>query len=298
MMTRYRLLGILSFLAIVLLCFDTASAQKRKPKSAKATVADEKLDTVLLRYDFTPGEKVTYRVIAYDSIVIYDTTWRSLARERAELVTFRCDSVVPNGYIMSMTTSEYVATERLDTLPPITRNTHDWVDRTTRFLMSPTGRRIDLIGATDRPGNAPGGPFAPLLLPNLGEQEKGWVGQSGAYKNEQWLVDNIYPPIKWTSTDFRIIPDRKDTLGAKTVQIGISEVGSIAYQVPGNKDNPVTRATINGGGDYFFSPKLGLMVGGSFDLIANFTLELPNGRKVNGRHVMSMYYHRMKGNGK
>jgi hypothetical protein len=198
---------------------------------------------------------------------------------------------------MTLNTTDYAATERLDTMPPITRTTHDWVDRNTRFLMGPSGRRIDFLGGTDRPGNAPGGPFAPLVLPNLGE-EKAWVGQSGAFFNEGWLVDNIYPPIKWKGTDFRVIPVRKDTLGAKTVQIGISEVGTIAYKVPGMKDAPTTTATINGGGDFFFSPKLGLIIGGSYDLIARFTLELPDGRKVQGRHIMSMYYHRVKENGR
>ena len=115
--TRF-ILASLFLLGILLAGGSTASAQKP-------------LDSISLRYDFVKGKTLRYRVVAYDSIVLYDRHWRTLARERAEVVQFRCDSVLPNdsGYIMTIMTTGYAATETIDSLPPITRDTSGWVNR-------------------------------------------------------------------------------------------------------------------------------------------------------------------------
>ncbi len=283
MMVRY----VLPFLAIV-----AALAMACSP--ALAQDDDVQLDTVHVSYELKQGQVLTYRVISYDSIMIYDVKWRTLARERVEIITYQCDSVLRDGYIVTVTTQEYGATEKLDTLPPVVRTDHPWVDRPIRFLMDRAGRRVDLVAGDTVVGNAPGGPFAPALLPHVGSGEM-FIGQSGTFGNEQWLTDNSFPPIWWSGGSFRLIPRRLDTLGHKGVlEVGLTDVANLTHQVPGNPNNPVTRTVVNGGGEYYFAPDLGYPVGGTYSQIARFTMEFPDGKTVDGRHLTSMSYELME----
>lgn len=248
------------------------------------------LDTVNLRYGFKQGQTLSYRVIAVDSIILYDKAWRTLARERVEVVTYYCDSVLRDGYIMTVVTEQYAATEWVDSLPPVTRTDHPWVQRPITFLMSPTGRRVDLVAGDTVPGNAPGGPFAPLLLPHLGGVAT-YIGASGSFDNEQWTLDNMFPPVKWQGLVFKVLPRRLDTLDRKNVvQVDLTEVANVVHKLPGDSLNPVTRTTVNGGGSYYFDTKAGYPVGGSYNEIARFTMEFPGGKEVDGRHIIGMIY--------
>ncbi len=244
---------------------------------------------VSLRYRFTPGQTIAYNVIAYDSIVIYDSVWRRLAVERAETVTFRCDSVRPDGaYVMTLVTTSYSATERRDSLKPVERHTHPWVGRTITFLMTPSGRRLGLLGGASTPGTSPGGPLAPLLLPNLGADSAA-MESADQFDDDNWLVDNVFPPIRWRGSAYRSVKRAVDTLGQKTVHVEIAEVGNSAYRQAGS-DAPMSRGTVNGAGRYFLAPKLGYPVGGGYEMINRFTMDLPGGRTVEGRHVTGMSF--------
>jgi len=251
----------------------------------------QKLDSIRLRYTFTAGQTIRYRVVAFDSIMIYDKKWRVLSRERAEEVTLRCDSVLPNdgGYIMTTRMTQYAASETYDSLPPVVRDTSAWVNRPITFLMTISGKRLTLKAATDDPGTSPGGPFEPLLLPNLGDDHT-YVGSSGAFPNEQYMFDNIFPPVFWKGSTFRTIVGRLDTLKQKALEIQLSDVGNLSYQMPGDDANPITTATINGSGQYFLGTKLGYPIGGNYSLIARFTLSRPDKQNVDGRHILGMYF--------
>lgn len=254
-----------------------------------ATVARaQPIGPVLLHYRFTPGQQLTYRVLSYDSIIVVDTVSRTLARERAELVSIRCDSVLPDSYVMTMVTTDYNALERA-TGAEAERAKHPWVGRVLRFRMTPNGRRLTLL-TTGRevPGTSPGGPVAPLLLPNLGG-DTAFIGVSTAYKNDQWLVDNTFPPVMWNGNVFRAVPRRFDTLGQTVVEVELSEVGGSTYQQPG-KENPAVGAKCNGGGSYFLSAAHGYPVAGAYNLINTFAMTFPGGHSVNGRHSLGMMF--------
>jgi hypothetical protein len=256
--------------------------------------SNKALDTVKLRYNLKQGETVTYRAISYDSIIIYDARWRTLARERVEMITFTCDSVLRDGYIITATTQQYAATEKLDTMPPVTRTDHPWVERPVTFLMDPAGRRVDLVAGDTVVANAPGGPFSPLLFPHLGTGLM-YVGQSATFTNEQWLAENSFPPVRWSGTTFRVIEGRTDTMGHKgAIHISMTDAATVAHKVPGNETNPLTRTVISGGGDYYFDPKLGYPLGGEYNQIARFTMEFPGNKTVDGRHLTGMYYELVK----
>ncbi len=254
---------------------------------ASAALA-QSADPLLLRYRFTPGLQLIYRVLSYDSIIVVDTVSRTLARERAELVGIRCDSVLPDSYVMTMVTMDYNALERAAG-PEAERGDHPWVGRVLRFRMTPNGRRLTLLTTgRETPATSPGGPVAPLLLPNLGD-DTAFIGVSTAFKNDQWLVDNAFPPVMWNGNVFRAVPRRFDTLGQTVVEVELSEVGGSRYQQPGT-DNPAVGAKCNGGGSYFLSAALGYPIAGAYNQINNFSMTFPGGHSVNGRHSLGMMF--------
>ncbi|MBS1913367.1 MAG: hypothetical protein JST22_15375 [Bacteroidetes bacterium] len=266
--------GIRSLLFLLLLvCGSSLHAQEKKH------------DSLELRYRFVPGQTLTYRVFGYDTIVIYDSTVHALSREREEMVTYRCDSIVPQGYVMTLRTTAYKATERRDTATPVVVTSHPWVGRSIRFLMSPTGRRLDLLASPNVPATGPGGPFAPMVLPNLGADST-YIGSSDQYVNEQWTVDALYPPIRWRGNCMRNVERRFDTLGNPVVEVSFSEVGNNAYRQPG-KGDPTTSSLSNGGGSYYCSARYAYPIAGNYEMINNLTMDFPApaARKLRGRHT-------------
>lgn len=242
-----------------------------------------------IRYHFKPGEGVRYRVVAVDSIIIFDRVWRTVTRRRAEVVQYRCNSILPNGnMLMTVELTEYAATERLDTMPQVTRTTHPWVGHPRVFVMSPTGRRLDMIRFDSIPGSTPGGPFAPLALPYLGDSVA--VRGNDVFTNRQWMFDNVFPPVGWDGTTFRSLNGMIDTLGERLFDVELTETAVVHYRPIGRSDSVITRSRINGAGRYLISPDRGYPVGGTYDLIADIDLTNPHGESIQGRHLMSTIF--------
>ncbi len=259
------------------------------PVSAQPSTA---VDSVTLRYDFKPGDHVTYRVISFDSVMIFSRTKRQIVRERVETVMFRCDSLVADGYAMTVVTTGYAATEYIDTLPAVTRNEHPWVGREIPFVMTPSGRRLRRLPAADSliAGVAPGAPFQPLLLPDLGG-EATFVGASGTFQAKQLMVDNVYPPVELTGTSFRVIPTRVDTAGHKALRVVLNDVGKVEYLLVAPGDGKIVTTTgINGAGEFYYDTNLGSIFAGQYMLIGDFQMRTSDGGEAEGRHVLSMMY--------
>jgi hypothetical protein len=241
----------------------------------------ERLDTVHLAYRFSPGQRVTYRVVSQDTIIMLDSTKRMFASERVEIVEYRCDTVLVDGYVMTMTLKDFAATESLNGMSPVTRVTHPWVGREVTFLMSPTGQRVNLLELSKEQGVAPGGPFAPLLLPPLGDSVS-HVGASGSRNHEYWLFDNVYPPVYWKGATFRVIPRRQKTPAGEAIVISLSDVASVAYKLPGTQI--ISQTIVNGAGNYHLSPERGYITGGVYELIGKITMKVPSDRTITGTH--------------
>jgi len=252
--------------------------------TAKQGYAQPAADGV--RYHFMAGDAVRYRVVAVDSIVIFDRVWRTLTRRRAEIVTYRCDSVLPNGnYLITVSTDQYAATERLDTLGEVTRTSHPWVGHPRTFVMSTTGRRLDMVRYERLVGSAPGGPFAPLPIPHLGDTIV--ARGNDVFTNKQWLFDNVYPPVGWDGTTYRQNNGLIDTLGEKLHDMLLTETATVYYRAVGGPDTLLTESRINGSGRYLLSLTRGYPVWASYDLIADIDLRNAHGETVQGRHAMS-----------
>ncbi len=255
-------------------------------------VSAQTIDSLHIRYRFKQGDTLSYRLYAFDSITVFDVVTKRLTRERTEVISFRCDSVLPNGYIMTTTMREYGANETLDTLPTVRRLTNDWVGRSVTYLMSPTGFRMDMLRYKEDPGTVPGGPFEPLILPAFsGTPDSISVVGSSIFQKDMWLFDNAFPPVKWSGTSLRRYMGMKDTLGRRSLDVQMNDVAQIAYFPGGDTDAPMTQSKINGSGNYFLNPELGFPIAGTYDLIADITFTNPKtGEKVTGRHVMSVMF--------
>jgi len=240
-------------------------------------------------YHFKPGEEIRYRIVAVDSIIIYDRVWKSLSRRRAEIVRYRCDSILPNGNLaMTVEWTDYGATEHLDTMPEVTRITHPWIGHPRTFVMSPTGRRLDLVRYDRMQGAAPGGPFEPLAMPWFGDSTV--ARGNDVFTNKQWLFDNVFPPVAWDGTSFREIRPEIDTLGGPVIPVELTETATVTYRPAGRSDSALTQSRINGGGIYLFSRLLGYPIGGHYDLIADIAMQNAEGETVEGRHLMSTIF--------
>lgn len=247
-----------------------------------------------LRYDLEQGESITYRVISLDSIVIWAERPQVLLRQRVERITYRCDTVLPDGYGMRMTLDDVVIRERFDTLPWITRDVHPWTGTSIYFLMDEQGERIRLRDTLDAPGTMPGAPFQPLLIPHIGPHDTLSAGAGSVFDREMWLLENTYPPIEFTGGTLRKVLGPADTLGHETAKVQLNETGQVWFIPPAGPGGEQIRmhARVNGTGHYFIDFEYGFPVTGDYEMIANLTLSDANGENVRyGRQRISMIFH-------
>ncbi len=256
---------------------------------------DTGLDSIRLEYRFTPGQEITYRVLSTDSIVLFDETPFVIQRQRIEHITFRCDTILPDGYGMTVVMNQYVAREKMDTMPEVTLTSHQWLDREIKFLMSPYGERIRLRDYQEGDGVAPGEQFQPLLLPFIGDNLNTYIGASDLFELKHWLLDNVYPPVEWIGGVFRVVKGYGETLGVKTYSIELSETGHVEYLPPSppgmEGHETVIQTVVNSSHSLEFAYKAGFPVAGKVNLIGNLTFKNnTSDAEMSGRHFMTVEY--------
>ncbi len=271
-------------------------------QQAERSSTDVVLDSVSLAYRFTPGEEITYRVVSLDSMRLPARTeegGRQVTRQRVEVIHYRCDTVLPQGIVLTATLKDYVAVEQLDSLPPATRTSHPWVGRSITFLMTPDGRRVDMLRYAKENGVAAGAPFQPGPVPFIGP-DSSYIGQSGMYNVEQFVFDNAFPPPFWSGATYRIVRGRVDTLGAEAIHLTLTETGQLKYYPPpekGQDSNAVyVHTVVNGAGEYYYSPKRGVMIGGRHDVIGRITMMSSKDPSIKalGRHIIHMSFSELR----
>lgn len=308
MRRRDRLRTTLFLIAAILIAIVTPSTSSAQPGGGMAfDVIDRNddgekedrgtgdLDAASLRYDFTQGESVTYRVLSYDSLMIWAEEPKLLIRHRVERITYRCDTILPDGYGMTMTLNDVIVRERFDTMPWITRTLHPWTGQSIRFLMARDGMRIRLRDTLDAPGVMPGAPFQQLLLPHFGATDSLGIDETSVFDREMWLLENAYPPVLWKGGVMRKYLGAIDTLGQETVVIQLNETGQLWYMPPALADGrtPLSIHTrLNGACDYYFAPGLGYPVAGAGYIIGDLTFGAPDetDTPTQGRQIISMEF--------
>ena len=282
-MKGLRTLGYMLCLSLLLCVGMTAHAQQKEPNAYP------------LRYDFSQGESVTYRVISLDSLVIWDVDPRTVVRQRVERITYRCDTILPEGYGMTMILEDVLVRERVDTLPWSMKTEHPWVGRPIRFLMGEDGERIRLRDTLAFAGSMPGAPFQPLVIPHLGGADTVSPGAGSVFDRDMWLLYNVYPPVKWQGGGLRKILGAGDTLGHHSLVVELSETGQVWYSPPAfGQAQLTTHTVVNGGGKYWISQDAGYPVTGEYQLIGNITFTNTRGdgkeEQRTGRQIISMIF--------
>lgn len=247
-----------------------------------------------LHYDLEQGESITYRVVSLDSIVVWTETPQILLRQRVERITYRVDTILPEGYGMRMTLDDVVVREQFDTLPWITREMHPWSGTSIYFLMDRQGRRIRLRDTLDAPGAMPGAPFQPLLIPHLGPRDTLSPGAASVFDRDMFLLENTYPPIEFTGGVLRKVLGTADTLGVATMKVQLNETGQVWF-IPPPVDGRGIRmhARVNGTGHYFLGADGGFPVAGDYEMIGTLTLTDTAGENERkGRQRISTIFHR------
>lgn len=281
------MLSRMPFAVLVCILFAaTLSPSFAQERAAGATPAAGQPEPITVLYDFTPGESVWYEVATYDTLLLNGANQLLQTAEREYTVSFTCDSLVRDGFAMTMRSHAYSSRERRDTLPSTTRTSHSWLRRPLSFVMRYDGRRVRFITQIDTPSVAPGGPFQPLLLPFVGEP-RALTGKSETFKESHWLLDNASPPVLWTGSMFRSIEKRVDSAGMPTLELAFAETGRARYE-PANGVS--TEAVTNASSRHWFAPMLGFPVAGEVHAIYNLTMSTPRG-DGEGRQIVNTVYH-------
>lgn len=295
-MKRRHVFAVLTGLLCLIPALLSAQEPMRIAGGEGSGTSEKGGEPLVLRYDFSEGESVTYRLLSYDSIVVWDKAPKVLVRQRIERMTYRCDTILPEGYGMTLTLDDAVVREQFDSLPWMVRSDHPWIGKPVRFLMAPNGERLRLRDTMETHGSMPGAPFQPLLIPHLGRADTVSIGAGGVFERAMWLLDNVYPPVQWTGGAIRKIIKRADTLGHSTVLVELSETGQVWYNPPklpgGGGDEVETHTRVNGGGHYWIDFDQGYPVAGDYQLIGTITfINKANGKERSGRHTMSTEFY-------
>jgi hypothetical protein len=172
-------------------------------------------DTACLRYRFTAGDTLIYRVEAQDSILLGEEP--ALVRERYETLMLLCDSVDADGtFWLRLLPIEFLARERQDTLQAL-RPESPCLHRPVLLRIDSLGRRLSGTSPA-RALVCPGGPFAlPFLLP---------LAPQCVRTHESWLVqdslelwENGFPPPRLFRTSLLRLFPQWDTLGYRGREI-------------------------------------------------------------------------------
>ncbi len=244
-------------------------------------------DTLCFRYDLRSGDTLMYAIEAMDSVKIENG--QSFFKLRSERVRVVCDSGNANG-IMHLSITLISSSERnISGSDTTTRTTHPWIGRTQRIGIDALGHRAYAISDNSTKACiAPGGSMQPLLFPiidtSCGRQNQSWLSEDTIV-----IVENAVPnPVVAQQIFWRVL-DKADTLGraAKRIQYTGTGLGSVVVRT---RDIDIAATTIVASyGLLTFDAALNLVLHQFASVENKFTMKLPSGDLVRGRHLLSEY---------
>lgn len=243
-------------------------------------------DTLCYSYRWVAGDTAFFAVETNDSITLEGQP--ILIKHREEVTRIVCDSVTSLGhYVVTMTLVSMKEWQSTGTDSAI-RTTSPWIGRAITITMDSLGKRYGVRYSDSRPAVAPGGPFAPSLLPNLastcGRQNESWEHNDTAI-----LVENAIPyPVLLHSTLWRVL-DRLDTVGQHLRQIQYTMTGRGRVDVQGDGMSMIMSTITNGYGKLTFDSVVRLPFHSFTTMEHKITLELPNGVTREGKHLSARH---------
>lgn len=265
------------------------------PSSLKAQISVESgfktlplgPDTICFRYDLVRGDTLVYSIDAHDSITFVGQP--ALMKLRTELVSIICDSVTPDHrYHLRITLRRSIEKHSIGS-DSSTKQGGPWVGRTAYVVIDSLGNRY-----ATRPDDstkaalAPGGAFAPLLLPTLGES-CGRQNQSWMVQDTTLLVENGVPEPAFAHTTLWRVLDVADTLGRSFKQIQYTQTALASLTMTSDKINMKTEAVIASFGKLSMDAKLNI----PYHLYATsqntLAVKYRDGKELKGKHHTSSH---------
>ncbi len=239
-------------------------------------------ETLCVRYRFTPGDTLVYRIEAHDSILIGQEV--PLRRERYETLWVLCDSVGSDGaYWLRRIASDFLARERMDTLQSL-RPESPCTHRSVVLQLDSLGHRLGGEPLPEAPVVCSGGPFQlPLLVPlsrHCPRIHESWLVQDTV---ELWENGTPAPRLIRTAL-LRMFP-RLDTLGYRCTAIEYVTTGTGWFA----RDSTLSaRAVVNSFGRLLLADE-GIPIWGLFSQEIRLTLSL-GGAVQPGLHYLNVRY--------
>lgn len=204
-------------------------------------------DSVDYKINFFKGDTLYYKVFTWDSLITNYENPHLMQRE--ELIMVTCDSVNKKG-VMYLTQQliDYKSKEINPLGEKITNNAHEWLFRKSIIGIDSLGKRITAFYAdSSKQSTSPGGAYMPPLFFEIGASKKK-INESWLVTNENFLVENIFPPSIFKSTSLLRADENIDTLGYNCNQIMYIKTGKGSFHFESEKDYISNTSIINSSG--------------------------------------------------
>jgi len=248
-----------------------------------------KADTLRMKYSFSKGDELVYRIVAFDSISIdYDIP---LKKSRYERLLIKCDSVTPrNTFILSHRLIDYIGFESKGDIEGIKRTGSPWINRVVQIEIDSVGRRLNEIADdTLRAAMSPGGAFNPVLFFPFEFSER--------LQNQSWNISGMmkmqengvpYPLLRYSAL-FK--SNRKlDTLDHKCVDLEFIRTGQGSVGIVTEDTKIKATNVINSAGNIYISEELNIPIFYRMTQEQKLTLHFPNDIHKPGWHYTNISY--------
>jgi hypothetical protein len=261
--------------------------------SAETTTPAKQKDTICVKYRFYPGDELTYRLTAFDSISINNGDY--LWKQRNEKWIVKCDSTSGDSlYYLTLSLAECYSKEFQGNTDSVEHKNCNWLGRTFGITIDSIGNRISfIIGDTIHPGVNPGGPFQPYLFFPFGSSCN-QVGSTSLVNINDFVPENGLPVPLINQTFLTKHERRLDTLGYKCSRIQLIQTSQGSITLSQEEDNPraLNRSTsiLNGHAALDISDEFHIPVHLFFTVEQKLTLHYGKNKQIPGTHYINTFY--------
>lgn len=248
-----------------------------------------KKDTACYHYVFSPGDTITYRAVALDSIIIdYGTP---LLKTRYELIRIVCDSVNKLGhFFISQELINSISEETWGDKEKVERIESPWIGRKVWYEIDSVGARYSFgVDDSTRAAMSPGGAFQPNIIFPFKQFCK-ITNESWSYSAIMDLPENGIPiPIERQNSLFRAM-EPKDTLGYPCNRFQYVRTGQGSVSIVTNDVKIYTSSVNVSNGVVFFHKQYSIPVHYFANIEQKLNIEMPDIGKQPGVHYMIINY--------
>lgn len=275
-------LNIWFFLITFCILSNNAFAQENHSDSSTSKIND----TLCFKLNFKLGQKLTYKVVSYDSITI--DYGDPLLKSRFERWEISCDSITPKGnFFLTQKMIEFNSTESTLKENKIERLESPWLNKRVSIEIDSLGNRLSVNYLdTIFPMLAPGGAFQPYILFIIGESLKS-INESWITESTDTLVENGFPPSVLRQTSLNRAKGRIDTLNYKCNRFDYIKTAQGSVETVYGNGSFMTTVILNSLGILDISSELFIPVHYFSTVEQKLTIHYSDDQKIPGWHFIT-----------